>query len=106
MNILGISAYYHDSAACLFRDGQVIAAAGEERFTRKKHDHGFPDNAIRYCLAEGKIQAKDLDYVGFYDKPLVKFERILLTYIATFPKSFARSTRPFRSGSPRSSAFR
>jgi len=88
MNILGISAYYHDSAACLFRDGQVIAAAGEERFTRKKHDHGFPDNAIRYCLAEGKIQAKDLDYVGFYDKPLVKFERILLTYIATFPKSF------------------
>ena len=89
MNILGVSAYYHDSAACLLRDGEVIAAASEERFTRKKHDHDFPDNAIRYCLQEGKISAKDLDYVGFYDKPLVKFERILLTYIATFPRSFA-----------------
>lgn len=88
MNILGISAYYHDSAACLMRDGEIVAAASEERFTRKKHDHGFPDRAIRYCLAEGGIQAKDLDYVGFYDKPLVKFERILLTYIATFPRSF------------------
>jgi len=88
MNILGISAYYHDSAACLLRDGQVIAAASEERFTRKKHDHDFPNSAIRYCLGEGKIAAKDLDYVGFYDKPLVKFERILLTYISTFPRSF------------------
>jgi carbamoyltransferase len=88
LDVLGISAYYHDSAACLLRDGAVIAAASEERFTRKKHDHGFPDNAIRYCLSEGRIQARDLDYVGFYDKPLVKFERILLTYIATFPRSF------------------
>jgi len=87
-NILGISAFYHDSAACLMRDGEVIAAASEERFTRKKHDHGFPANAIRYVLGEGGISVADLDYVGFYDKPLVKFERILQTYIATFPKSF------------------
>jgi carbamoyltransferase len=88
MHILGISAYYHDSAACLLRDGEIVAAAGEERFTRRKHDHGFPENAIRYCLQEGKLSARDLDYVAFYDKPLVKFERILLTYIATFPRSF------------------
>jgi len=88
VNILGVSAFYHDSAACLLRDGQVIAAAGEERFTRKKHDQGFPMNAIRYCLSEGGIGIADLDYLGFYDKPLVKFERILLTYIGTFPRSF------------------
>ncbi|HEY3175354.1 MAG TPA: carbamoyltransferase [Candidatus Polarisedimenticolia bacterium] len=88
MNILGISALYHDSAACLLRDGEIIAAASEERFTRRKHDHGFPSNAIRYVLNEGKIPMKEVDYVGFYDKPLVKFERILMTYIATFPRSF------------------
>ena len=88
MNILGISAFYHDSAACLIQDGRIVAAASEERFTRKKHDHNFPLNAILYCLKEGGITAKDLDYVGFYDKPLVKFERILYTYMATFPKSF------------------
>ena len=76
-NILGISAYYHDSAAALLRDGDVIAAAQEERFTRKKHDPGFPAHAIEYCLNEAGIGLTDLDSVVFYDKPLVKFERLL-----------------------------
>src|SRR5262245_53752734 len=88
MNILGISAFYHDSAACLIQDGRLVAAASEERFTRKKHDHDFPVNAAMYCLKEAGIQVSELDYVGFYDKPLVKFERILYTYLATFPRSF------------------
>ncbi|HLG13416.1 MAG TPA: carbamoyltransferase [Blastocatellia bacterium] len=88
MNILGISCFYHDAAACLVRDGQIIAAASEERFTRKKHDPGFPSNAIRYCLGEGGITASDLDHVGFYDKPILKFERIIASYIANFPRSY------------------
>ncbi len=88
MNVLGISAFYHDSAACLLRDGEIVGAASEERFTRKKHDHGFPSNAIRYVLSQGKVSMKDVEYVGFYDKPVVKFERILMTYISTFPRSF------------------
>jgi carbamoyltransferase len=88
MNILGISCYYHDAAACLLRDGEIIAAAHEERFTRTKHDSEFPINAIRYCLQEGKLEVGELDYVGFYDKPFVKFERILVQYLATFPRSF------------------
>ncbi len=88
MNILGISAFYHDSAACLIQDGKLVAAASEERFTRKKHDHNFPKNAIEYCLKAGNITKKDLDYVGFYEKPFVKFERILCSYLATFPRSF------------------
>ena len=88
MYILGISCYYHDSAACLLKDGVVVAAAQEERFTRKKHDQEFPINAIRYCLGEAGITVSDLEYVGFYDKPFLKFERILYTYLATFPKSF------------------
>ena len=87
MNILGISCFYHDSAAALIKDGLLVAAAQEERFTRKKHDQDFPTNAIHYCLQEGGIQAQDLDYIGFYDKPLTKFERLLTTYVATFPKS-------------------
>ena len=87
MNILGISAYYHDSAACLLRNGEIIAAAQEERFSRKKHDQEFPINAITYCLEEGGVTVDDLDHVAFYDKPLVKFERILYTYLATFPRS-------------------
>jgi len=87
MNILGISCFYHDSAAALIKDGLLVAAAQEERFTRKKHDQDFPTNAIHYCLQEGGIQAQDLDYIGFYDKPFTKFERLLTTYIATFPKS-------------------
>lgn len=86
MYILGISCYYHDSAAALVKDGIVIAAAQEERFTRKKHDHNFPSNAIEYCLKEGGISAADLGYVAFYDKPLLKFERILETYIAFAPR--------------------
>ncbi len=86
MNILGISAFYHDSAACLVRDGEIIAAAQEERFTRKKHDASFPENAVKFCLGQGGIQVSDLDYVGFYDKPFIKFERILETYLSIAPK--------------------
>lgn len=84
--ILGISAFYHDSAACLVRDGKVIAAAQEERFTRKKHDAGFPKKATEYCLEEAHINADDLHYVGFYDKPLLKFERLLENYLSVSPK--------------------
>jgi carbamoyltransferase len=89
MNILGISCFYHDAAAALLRDGEVIAAAQEERFTRKKHDSDFPAHAIRYVLREGGLSSTDLDIVAFYDKPLLKFERMLATYVATFPRSFA-----------------
>ena len=81
MNILGISAFYHDSAVCLVQDGKIVAAAQEERFTRIKHDHRFPDDALQYCLKEAKITANDLDYVVFYDKPFIKFERLLETYL-------------------------
>lgn len=83
--ILGISAYYHDSAAALVVDGEIVAAAQEERFTRKKHDHRFPQHAIDYCLAEAGLQPSDLDHVGFYDKPFLKFDRLLETYIAHAP---------------------
>jgi len=85
MNILGISAFYHDSAACLVRDGEIASAAQEERFTRKKHDFSFPKNAIDYCLKSGGMRSADLDYVAFYDKPFIKFERILETYLAFAP---------------------
>ena len=85
MRILGISAFYHDSAAALVEDGEIVAAAQEERFTRKKHDLRYPGNAIRYCLSEAGISASDLDYVTFYEKPLVKFERILETYLQFAP---------------------
>src|SRR6266478_4293031 len=85
-NILGISAYYHDSAASLVRDGKIIAAAQEERFTRKKHDAGFPRTAINYCLREGGIATTELDYVAFYEKPFVKFDRILHSYLAYAPR--------------------
>jgi carbamoyltransferase len=84
-HILGISAFYHDSAACILRDGEIVAAAQEERFTRRKHDFEFPVHAIRYCLEEAGIREKDIDYVGFYDKPFLKFERILETYFAYAP---------------------
>jgi carbamoyltransferase len=86
--ILGISAFYHDSAACLVVDGEIIAAAQEERFTRIKHDHRFPSHATRYCLKEGGIVPDQLDYVGFYDKPLLKFDRLLETYLAYTPAGF------------------
>jgi len=85
MYVLGISAYYHDSAAALIKDGNIIAAAQEERFTRKKHDSRFPKSAIHYCLEEAGISIKDVDYVAFYDKPFIKFERILETYLAYAP---------------------
>ncbi|MFZ4443012.1 MAG: carbamoyltransferase, partial [Planktothrix agardhii] len=88
MNILGISAYYHDSAAALVCDGKIVAAAQEERFTRKKHDPGFPANAIRYCLQEANITFFEIDQVVFYDKPLVKFERLLETYLSYVPRGF------------------
>jgi len=88
MYILGISAFYHDSAACLLKDGEIVAAAQEERFTRKKHDAGFPTHAIQYCLKEAGIAAKDIDNVVFYEKPFVKFERLLETYLAFAPKGF------------------
>ena len=88
MHILGISAFYHDSAACLVRDGDIIAAAQEERFTRKKHDEGFPTQAIDYCLREAGISRGDLDFVAFYEKPLLKFDRILETYVAYSPVGF------------------
>src|SRR6516165_9196827 len=92
MDILGLSAFYHDSAACLVRDGEIIAAAQEERFTRKKHDPRFPANAARYCLREGGISIWDLDCVIFYDKPLLTFERLLETYLAFAPKGLRSFT--------------
>ena len=85
MNILGISAFYHDSAACLIQDGQIVSAAQEERFTRKKHDYSFPKNAINYCLDNSNLASSDLDIITFYDKPFNKFERILETYLAYAP---------------------
>jgi carbamoyltransferase len=88
VNILGISAYYHDSAACLIQDGKIVAAAQEERFTRKKHDYRFPVNAVDFCIESAGIEAADLDLVTFYDKPLLKFDRLLETYIAYAPSGF------------------
>jgi len=96
MNILGISAFYHDSAAALVRDGDIVAAAQEERFTRRKHDLNFPLHAVDYCLAEAGIGAGELDHVVFYEKPLTKFERLLETYIACSPRGF----RQFLMGMP------
>ena len=88
VSILGISAFYHDSAACLVIDGDIVAAAQEERFTRIKHDHNFPLHAARYCLHEAKLKAGEIDYVGFYDKPLQKFDRLLETYLDYSPAGF------------------
>ena len=89
VSILGVSAFYHDSAACLVVDGEIVAAAQEERFTRKKHDHNFPVHAARYCLSEANLKVEDLDYVGFYDKPLLKFDRLLETYLDYAPAGFS-----------------
>ena len=94
--ILGISAFYHDSAAALVHNGRIVAAAQEERFTRIKHDPSFPSQAIAYCLREGKLRPGELDYVAFYDKPLAKFERLLETYLAYAPAGF----RSFRLAMP------
>ncbi len=88
MRILGVSAFYHDSAATLIEDGQIIAAAQEERFTRKKHDASFPEHAIAYCLDQTGIKLETVDFVAFYDKPFLKFERLLETYVAFAPKGF------------------
>ena len=88
MRILDLSAFYHDSAAALVEDGRIVAAAQEERFTRKKHDAGFPGNAIEFCLARAGGSMSDVDFVAFYDKPFLKFERLLETYVAFAPKGF------------------
>jgi carbamoyltransferase len=88
MRVLGISAFYHDSAVCLIADGEVVAAAQEERFTRKKHDARFPQNALRYCLEAGNLQPDDVDFVAFYEKPFLKFERLLETYASHAPRGF------------------
>jgi predicted NodU family carbamoyl transferase len=95
-SILGISAFYHDSAAALVVDGRIVAAAQEERFTRKKHDPAFPANAVAYCLKADGISQADLDYVAFYDKPLLKFDRLLETYLAFAPRGF----KSFRQAMP------
>src|SRR5258708_6808482 len=94
--ILGISAFYHDSAAALVVDGDVVAAAQEERFSRKKHEGGFPAGAVAYCLDAAKLRPDQLDYIAFYDKPLVKFERLLETYLAFAPAGL----RSFRLAMP------
>src|SRR5262249_152452 len=96
MRIIGISAFYHDSAAALLVDGQIVSAAQEERFSRKKHDSRFPHHALAYCLQEGGITLVDVDYVAFYDKPFLKFERLLETYLTFAPKGF----RSFRMAVP------
>src|SRR5258708_26154584 len=96
MDILGISAFYHDSAAALVRDGEIIAAAQEERFTRIKHDPGFPRHAVEYCLSQGGVEIGDVEHVVFYDKPFLKFERLLETYLATAP----RGLRSFQAALP------
>ena len=88
MRILGISAFYHDSAAALVHDGDIVAAAQEERFTRKKHDARFPHCAVAYCLEQASVTLDEIDYVVFYDKPFLKFERLLETYLAFAPRGF------------------
>src|SRR6266403_3423245 len=88
MHILGISCYYHDAAAAILRDGQLVAAAEEERFSRVKHDVGFPKHAIEFCLREAKIDAKDVDYVVFYERPFRKLDRLLISVLQTYPQSW------------------
>ena len=99
-NILGISAYYHDSAAALLQDGELVAAAQQERFTRKKHDPGFPTDAIQYCLDAADLQLTNVDCIVFYEKPLIKFERLLETYLSYAPQGF----RSFIAAMPTSEA--
>lgn len=93
MHVLGISAFYHDSAAALIHDGRIVAAAQEERFTRKKQDASLPRNALAYCLEEGRVDLSQIDYVAFYDKPFLKFERLLETYLAFAPQGFTSFRR-------------
>src|SRR5215213_9114324 len=87
MRVLGISCYFHDASAALLEDGQLVAAAEEERFSRVKHDFGFPENAIQFCLDRARVTGAELDYVAFFEKPFVKFERILQVALATVPRS-------------------
>src|SRR4026207_326657 len=89
MNILGISAFYHDSAAALVQKGEIVAAAQEERFTRIRHDSAFPAQAVKYCLEAGRVALKDIDHVVFYDRPVLRFERLLETYLALAPHALA-----------------
>src|SRR5918992_314899 len=96
MRVVGISAFYHDSAAALVEDGRIVAAAQEERFTRKKHDPSFPEHALAYCLEAAGIALDDVDHVVFYEKPFLKFERLLETYVAFAPRGF----RSFRMALP------
>ncbi len=91
--ILGISAFYHDAAAALVIDGEIVAAAQEERFTRKKHDSALPTHAIEYCLREAGLDPAALDHVAFYDKPILKFDRLLETYLAFAPRGFRSFTK-------------
>lgn len=93
MKILGISAYYHDSAVALIDDGEIIAAVQEERFSRIKHDSGFPVNGIKYCLEEAECSISEIDYVVFYDKPILKFDRLIETYLAFAPQGFNSFTK-------------
>ena len=87
-SILGISAFYHDSAACILKDGEIIAAAQEERFTRKKHDPSYPQNAIKFVLSYSNLRLSEVDQIVFFEKPFLKFERLLETYVAFAPKGF------------------
>ena len=96
MRVLGISAFYHDGAAALIEDGQILSAAQEERFTRKKHDARFPSLAIEFCLGQSGLSLSEVDYITFYDKPFLKFERLLETYLAFAPRGF----RSFRAAMP------
>ena len=101
MIVLGISAFYHDSAAALIKDGQIIAAAQQERFSRIKHDQSFPSDAVTYCLEEAGIMLDEVDHIAFYDKPLLTFNRLLETYLAYAPsgiKSFIKAISPTSSG--------
>src|SRR5580693_2885615 len=88
MHVLGVSCYYHDAAAVLLRDGALVAAAEEERFSRIKHDYGFPKNAIHFCLDQVGLEGRDLDYVVFFEKPFRKFDRILMATLQTYPQSW------------------
>ena len=97
MRVLGISCYFHDAAACLLEDGKLIAAAEEERFTRIKHDPSFPSHAIRFCLEQGGIEGPELDYVVFFEKPFVKFERLMMTAVSGFPKTYMQFVHGMRS---------
>jgi len=96
MHVLGIAAFYHDSAAALVSDGRVVSAAQEERFTRKRHDESFPTHAIRHCLETAGITAEQLDFVGLYEKPLTKFERLPETYLAFAPVGFESLAKDLR----------